>query len=209
MSPLHGNQQKILDYLLGKTHGATLGELSQFLEITKTAVKEHIIRLEGMGYIFFSDLKEGVGRPKRYYKLSPEGQEVFPKQYAWLSNQLLEFLSETMGKTKTENLMRQLADKIALSFKERFSNSTGNKIKILESIMNELGYRVVARQSDLRKTGIIEASNCVYHSVAREHPELCQFDIQFIKTSLNAEVELDSCIAKGGSVCRFCIKKKK
>ncbi len=209
MHNLHANQKSILDYLLDKPEGASLEELSEHLGITKTAAKEHILKIERLGFLSYKDTKGLVGRPKRRYLLSPEGHEVFPRQYSWLSNILLELLSEDLGAEKVARIMRDLAKKVAVSMRPRFENK--NSIQLLTEIssaLNELGYRSQLKQSDLRKGAIIEATNCVYHSVAKEHPELCQFDIKFIEETSGMNVKLESCIARGGAVCRFCINKK-
>src|SRR5687768_11615704 len=97
MRSLHDNQKRILEYLLSQAEGATLDELAGHLGITKTAVKEHLIKIESLGYLSYTDIKGSVGRPKRRYLLSKEGHEVFPRQYSWLSNVLLELLAEDLG----------------------------------------------------------------------------------------------------------------
>lgn len=211
MDSLHENQKKILDYLLEHKDGATLDELASHLEITKTAAKEHLLKVERLGYLTYFDSKGKVGRPRRRYSLSQQGIDAFPKQYSWLSNVLLEHLAEDLGPQATVRLMDSLADKVASSMSKKFENveNSAELLKLIASTLNELGYRSSLKQSDLRKGAIIEAHNCVYHSVAMQHPELCRFDIKFIENvSGGMNVKLESCIARGGSVCRFCIKKK-
>ncbi|MFI5391577.1 MAG: hypothetical protein ACHQYQ_09465, partial [Bacteriovoracales bacterium] len=80
-------------------------------------------------------------------------------------------------------------------------------IRKINETMNKLGYQTSVKQSDMRKGAILEATNCVYHGVAKQHPELCEFDVQFLKKASGMSVKLESCIARGGSVCRFCLKK--
>lgn len=210
MHGLHSNQQKILDFLLENQSGATLDELSDMLGITKTAVKDHILKVEALGLLSFVDSKGGVGRPRRRYLLSQQGHDVFPKQYSWLSNVLLELLTQDFGKEEVAVLMEKLADKVALSMKLKFhpSDSSAELLAKVTQTLNELGYRARLKQSDLRKGAIIEATNCVYHAVAKEHPELCGFDIRFIEKTSGMNVKLESCIARGGAVCRFCLRKK-
>jgi predicted ArsR family transcriptional regulator len=209
MQNLHANQQSILDYLLDRPEGASLEELSDHLGITKTATKEHILKIERLGFLCYQDTKGLVGRPRRKYLLSHEGREVFPRQYSWLSNILLEFLAADLGAEKVTRMMRELAKKVAGSMKHRFKDkNTTELLSEISVVLNELGYRSQLKQSDLRKGAILEANNCVYHSVAKEHPELCQFDIKFIEEASGMNVKLESCIARGGTVCRFCINKK-
>lgn len=211
MRSLHESQRRILDYLLGRPEGATLEELAAHLGVTKTAAKEHLMKIENLGYLSYVDRKGRVGRPRRSYLLSPEGQEAFPKQYSWLSNVLLELLAQDLGKDGVSRLMRDLADKVASSMADRFKDAktSAELLARLAKVLNDLGYRAELKQSDLRKGAVLEATNCVYHSVAKQHPELCGFDVRFIENASGLDVKLESCIARGGKVCRFCLHKKK
>ena len=210
MRSLHANQRKILDYLLENPEGSTLDELASHLEITKTAVKDHLIKIETLGYLTFIDSKGSIGRPRRRYLLSQEGHDAFPKRYSWLSNVLLELLAQDLGKDGVAKLMRNLADKVAKSMESKFKNvkSPAELLALVTKTLNELGYRAALKQSDVRKEVVIEATNCVYHSVAKEHPELCGFDVRFIEKTSGMNVKLEKCIARGDSVCRFCLRKK-
>ena len=209
MRGLHENQKRILEYLLDHSDGAILEELAEHLGISKTATKEHLIKIQDQGYLTYSDSKGSVGRPRRRYLLSPAGLEVFPRQYSWLSNALLELLAEDLGADRVDRIMRDLADKVAESMEPRFrrAGSAPDLLAELTAVLNELGYRASLKQSDLRKGAVLEATNCVYHSVAKLHPELCKFDVQFIGKASKMDVTLESCIAKGGTVCRFCLRK--
>ena len=211
MNALHANQKRILEYLLDHSDGATIEALGSHLGITKTAVKEHILKIEHLGYLTYKDISGAIGRPKRYYILSNSGHEAFPRQYSWLSNILLELLAKNMGKESVSKIMDELAQKVSDSMQARFEQASSSSDLLVEinKALNELGYRSTIKQKDLRKGAVLEATNCVYHSVAKEHPVLCKFDIQFIKkASGGMNVSLESCIAKGDSVCRFCIRKK-
>ncbi len=208
MISLHTNQKSILDFLLAKPEGATLDELAENLGVTKTAAKEHLLRVEHLGYISFEDSRGSVGRPRRRYTLSVSGQEAFPRQYSWLSTLVLELLAEDIGQKGLTALMGKLADKVSAGLAPQFEKAGTSKeaLELLVKTMNELGYRAALKQSDLRKGAIIEATNCVYHSVAKAHPELCSFDIRLMENTTGLKAKLETCIARGGSVCRFCLR---
>ena len=209
MENLHRNQKGILEFLLEKPEGGTLDEICEHIGVTRTAAKEHVLKLEYLGYINFRDTKGKIGRPKRVYLLSPGGHEAFPRQYSWLSNVLLELLAQDLGPSGISQIMKNLGKKVALSMKERFTGKENTALlNEIKKAMNELGYRSTLRQTDIRKGAILEATNCIYHSVAKEHPELCQFDVQFLESASGMKVKLESCIARGGPICRFCISKK-
>ncbi len=211
MIGLHKNQRLILEYLLDHPEGSSLEEIAEHLKITKTAAKEHLIKVDGLGFLTHKDKTGSVGRPRRYYMLSATGHEAFPRQYSWLSNVLLKFLADDLGSASVTRVMQSIASEVAYGMRERFKNKKSNPELFgeISKAMNELGYRSVVKQSDLRKGAVLEATNCVYHSVAKAHPELCTFDIKFIEeASGGMSVKLESCIARGGDVCRFCIRKK-
>ncbi|WP_374001095.1 helix-turn-helix transcriptional regulator [Bdellovibrio bacteriovorus] len=210
MRTLHSNQQLILKYLLGYKDGATLDEISEHIGITKTAVKEHILKLENYGYLTFTDARGAVGRPRRRYQLTNDGHDVFPKQYSWLSNVLLELLAEDLERDGIAKLMKSLGEKVALSMGDKFKDLTPKELIIkINEVMNDLGYQTAIKQSDIRKGVVLEATNCVYHAIAQKHPELCSFDVHFLKKASGMSVKLESCIARGGSVCRFCLTKER
>lgn len=210
LKALSEKQKGILEYLLDRPEGATLDELSAHLGITRTAAKEHVLKVEALGFLSYVDEKGAVGRPKRRYVLSPEGHEAFPRQYSWLSSILLEFLAKDLGPKGVARVMTSLADEVARSMAPRFesASTTAELFAEITAALNELGYRAALRQSDVRKGAVIEATNCVYHSVAKRHPHLCRFDVQFIENASAMNVKLEKCIARGDSVCRFCIRKK-
>ncbi len=211
MRGLHENQQKILEYLLDHSDGVSLDGLSTHLGITKTATKEHVLKLESAGYIVFKDVRGSVGRPSRHYLLTNEGHEIFPRKYSWLSNTLLAFLAKDLGEDAIREMMGKLAKSVARSMEDKFAKakSTAELLEMVTETLNELGYRTTLKQSDMRKGAVLEATNCVYHSVAKEHPSLCTFDIKFIEEATGGKsVRLESCIARGGAVCRFCIRNK-
>ncbi|MGZ3707198.1 MAG: helix-turn-helix transcriptional regulator [Bdellovibrionota bacterium] len=211
MQGLHDNQKKILEILLHEPEGSTLDELALKLSLSKTAAKEHLLKIEALGYLEHQDSRGSVGHPRRRYLLSSVGREAFPRQYSWLSNVLLELLSEDLGADVVSGIMKKLAKKVSHSMADRFQKKENfaDLLAEINAVMNELGYRSSIRQSDLRKGAVLEATNCVYHSVAKDHPELCKFDVHFLEQATGGmSVKLESCIARGGAVCRFCIRKK-
>lgn len=211
MHGLHENQTKILDFLKEQSDGSTLDQIADYLKLSKTATKQHLLRIDGLGFIHFKDIKGEVGRPRRVYFLSEKGHESFPRQYSWLSDSLLKLLTKEQGASFVGNLMVKLAQEMTESMQHEFNkaNSAKDRLDIINNIMNELGYKSVIKQRDFRKGAILEATNCVYHSVAKNNPELCKFDVEFIKQASNGmDVKLEKCISRGDATCRFCIRKK-
>ena len=211
MQGLHDNQGKILEHLLDHHEGATLDELAGHLGVTRTAAQQHVIRLLDLGYLSYEDAKGSVGRPRRRYHISEAGIDVFPKKYSWLANAILAQLAAKLGPGGSRQFMQELAGVVAQSLDNpvRPEDPPSLRLKKVTALMNELGYRAALKPGGTAKEFVIEAVNCVYHSVAKTHPELCQFDVSLIEKASGMDVRLESCIAKGGATCRFCITKKR
>lgn len=210
MDNLGKTQNKILDFLLDHPSGVQIQKIVEFLGVTKTAAREHIVKLESLGHVAFKDVSGKVGRPKRHYFLTENGKEALPKQYSWLSLILLKQLAKDMDRKFVLKFLDNLADNVSASMEKELEGIEDPKklLQKISEILTRLGYRSFLRQSDLRKGAVLEATNCVYHSVAQEHPQLCHFDVKLIENLSGLDVQLQKCIAKGDSVCKFCLKKK-
>src|SRR5690606_23856422 len=109
---MNKRQEQLLDFMLSRREGVTADELVSHLGITMTAVRGHISNLESLSYIRYEDRSGHVGRPKRHYFLTKEGSEVFPRQYSWLSNEVIALLAEELGAPEVIQFLQTFADKV-------------------------------------------------------------------------------------------------
>lgn len=208
MRHLHPRQKMILEYLLKNPTGATAEDLCQVADVTKTAIKSHLSQLESYGYVLFRDQKNTVGRPRRFYMISKEGGEVFPRRYSWLSTALLEQLSQTLSSDQVAKVLKGIAEKTAAPLLVKMERMTRKeRLETIVGTMMDLGYHAHLKSVN-SKGAVIEASNCVFHTTAIEQPQICQFDIHFLEKTSGLHVELEECLARGGSSCRFCLRNK-
>ncbi|HVK60802.1 MAG TPA: HTH domain-containing protein [Bdellovibrionales bacterium] len=206
MKHLPQRQQQILEHLLEKPEGVTADDLCVVCDVTKTAIKEHLAQLEHLGYVAFRDQKGGVGRPRRFYFLSNQGSEAFPRQYSWLSTALLEEISSNFSASQLTKLLEGLAETTVRPLRAQLESlPRKQRLELIVKVMNDLGYRARLKEVSA-KNAVIEASNCVYHAAAQKHPQLCQFDIGFLKRTSALDVNLECCIARGASSCRFSLR---
>jgi predicted ArsR family transcriptional regulator len=73
----------------------------------------------------------------------------------------------------------------------------------LAARLDELGYEAIATQRG--GAAQIEAYNCVFHALAREHPDVCRFDLAFMEAASEHRIHHVECMVRGGHVCRFRI----
>ncbi|MCF6202135.1 MAG: HTH domain-containing protein [Methylococcaceae bacterium] len=195
-------QEQILALLLATKTGLCIDEIAEQQEISRNAVKQHMITLEKNLLIKTAHLKFTKGRPARNYILTEQGINHFSKQYSWFCNLVLSELKEEMGADGFADFMKRLGRKIAHSLASQFTGKNAKqKAEILTTIMQNLGYQVTIEKTENSAT--ITAINCVFHDLAQEHSELCEFDRELIGTLLDNPIEQTECMAKKGCACRF------
>lgn len=195
-------QEQILALLLGTRTGLSIDTIAEKLEISRNAVKQHMVTLEKDQLIQAGGFNLTKGRPSRRYVLTDQGINQFTKQYSWFCNLLISELKEEMGSDALSALMqrmgRKIADSLAFQFKDQ---DAAEKVQTLSAILQHLGYQATVKQQDGVMT--INAINCVFHDLAQKHTELCDFDRSLIRTLLDNPVEQIECMAKQGCACRF------
>lgn len=86
---MQATRQAILDYLRANREG-TVRDLSETFHFTPTGIRQHLAVLARDGLVVSRDLKGRVGRPALVYRLSEDGEALYPKGYNRLAVALLE-----------------------------------------------------------------------------------------------------------------------
>ena len=206
MEPIGGDtQRQILALLLNRKEGMTVNQMADHFGIGRTAINQHLATLRQQGYVANGQVLKGRGRPRKSYVLTNDGVNLFPKKYSWFSAMLLNVLQTQMGADRLADFMRNLGAQMAQGQLVRLAGKrTSEKVTEIVKIMNEAGFeaRVIASQAD-EVIPRIECKNCVYHDLARDYTQVCQFDLGFLSTLMGQQIEHQACMVRGGTACRF------
>ena len=195
-------QEQILTLLLNSAAGVSIDEMAAAMDISRTAVKQHLVGLEKQQWVQEAALNSTGGRPARSYTLTEQGINRFPKQYAWFCNLLLSELSAELGAQALEKMMWNMGVKLGHSLLPQFSHKAPQqRMLALVELMQSLGYHAELLQQDGESS--IKAVNCVYHDLAQQHPQLCQFDQALISTLLEQPIQQTACMVNKDCDCRF------
>jgi predicted ArsR family transcriptional regulator len=202
------SQQEVLNQLLENRSGVTVDELIASVGLSRTAINQHLMTLEGAGYVRKGTPRKSGGRPQQVYLLTEEGANLFPKQYSWFSKLLIQTLREQLGEEKVSQYMYDLGVRLSANLIPRLvGKNRSERITELVKIMNETGFvaKMIAPEGS-DKLARVECKNCVYHDLSKDYPEVCRFDIGFLSGLTGAEIEHQSCMQRGGNACRFRFK---
>jgi predicted ArsR family transcriptional regulator len=203
-------QKQLLKLLRGSKPGLSVDELSRGLEITRNAVRQHLTALGAGGLVAAGPLRpSGGGRPQQLYVLTELGKEMSPRQYSWLAQLVVASVRREEGVENMSKRMNEIGASVGQQILKQYPDLTTHKEKVekLAEVMDQLGYN--ARNATLPGgDSVIEADNCVFHTMAKKDIEICHLDKGLMETFTDSKVEQNECMARGGNVCRFKLKSR-
>ncbi len=199
-------QQKILRFLVKEKEGMTVDQFSKRLEISRSAIHQHMTVLERDGLVMKSASKQTGGRPGTTFVLTEKGIHIFPKHYSLFAEMLVKLIKQKLGTEELTLYLKELGVSLAETRKDALKNKPINeKIKMTAEIMQELGYETQLSEGGPDENLIIDAYNCVFHDLAKSDPEVCEMDLSLLSSLLDSKIEHTCCMAKGGGKCRFLV----
>lgn len=144
-------------------------QLAASLDIQVSAARKHLVRLHSMGIVEERFERSGPGRPKKFYRLSEEGRELFPRNYDALLNDLLSQLERDHGDEYVEGLFGPLAEARAASIEGGRGTDPGH-LKHLVTTLGAMGFDPTLQVEGGVCT--ITSHNCPILRTAKAHKEL-------------------------------------
>lgn len=201
---LGSRQKELLTLLLKHKEGLTVYELSDRLEITRNAIRQHLSALENDGLVMPGPTRASGGRPEQLYLLAEKGKEVFPRQYSWLAQLVIESVKQEVGSKGLQQRLAAMGASVGGQLRTQYPGlkTRQEKVQKVSELMGELGYNT-RNVSNGTSIAMVEADNCVFHDLALKDPDICQFDLALLSSFTDSKVDHQECMAKGGNVCRF------
>ena len=199
---LGSTQQKLLRRLLVAPQGATVEQLCEALHVTHNAVRQHLTALIAAGFVERGIARATGGRPQSRYVLLPAGRELFPRNYGLIAASMLERLYADAGKAGVQALLGDMGRQLGAAAAERINAVDDDETaQALAEQLDALGYEALAVKRDGETQ--VEAYNCVFHALAKAHPDVCRFDLSFMEAATGRPIQHMECLLRGGHACRF------
>jgi len=188
----------------------TARDLAKKLGIQESAARGHLDRLEGRGLVVPTFRREGVGRPRKRYTLTSDGQELFPRRYELLLDSVMETLLAREGSTAVATLLADAARRMARAIASSLPNDRPleERVTALAAALNELGFRSSVEPTPEGGFRIVRA-NCVFRHTALTHAYLiCDVFDRHLTEALLGQVGIDlqGAISRGDMRCTHLIQ---
>jgi predicted ArsR family transcriptional regulator len=151
----------------------TVGELAAALDLTGNAVRAHLSGLERDGLVRPTGTRRGPRKPTVTYALTPEAEQLFPKEYGPVLRNLLDELGDRLPAEQLDDMARAAGRRLARTFRRAEpSAGTDARVERAEDVLRELG-GCCERQSE-NGTVVLACSVCPLAIAAEGHPEVCR-----------------------------------
>ncbi len=153
--------------------GRTVEELARELDLTDNGVRSHLAILERDGIVRQrgSVRRSGGGKPAYVYELTPEAEDLFPKAYESVLEELLSVLAERLGPEESEALLRAVGRRMAEG-QAVPTDGVRTRLEAAVAMLNELGGLAELEERD--GVLVIRGYSCPLTAVTPDHPEVCR-----------------------------------
>ncbi len=200
-----GPTKRMIIIILKKKKEIDLKSLAEELKMSKMGILKHVNKLEELGMVQRMFIKEGVGRPRLYLRLSEKAAELFPTSYAEIAISMLKYIRDNYGR---EEVIKAL-DNRTKNITERYSTliqkdmPLKKRVELVTQFRDRDGY--MAEFTVSRSEFQILEYNCPLLDVAAEYSEACEIERRMFEEILGAKVSSSHQIVSGDKVCRFVI----
>jgi predicted ArsR family transcriptional regulator len=209
-----GNSEGAADRILFllKTKGPQdAATLAQFLQVTPTAVRQHMVPLGEAGLVAHEIQAGAVGRPKRRWALTKEGHARFPDTHAFITTSLLADMRDEFGESGVDAVIKRHEKRQLKIYKERLEKKTSLSAaaKSLADERSREGY-----MAELEKDGdgfLLTEHHCPICAAATECQGFCRSELSVFQKLLKpyADVERAEHLLSGDARCVYRITPKK
>ncbi|MGI0072095.1 MAG: helix-turn-helix transcriptional regulator [Thermoplasmata archaeon] len=205
---LEGTRGRILEELA--TAPRTARDLAKTLGIQESAARGHLGRMEEKGLVVPTFRREGVGRPRKRYTLTGQGQDLFPKKYDLILDAVVDELLAREGEGFVSALFAESARRMAGAIARGIpkGGTTDEKAQQLVTALNDLGFRCTVEKTADGHLRVVR-TNCIFRHTALAHPYLlCDVFDKNLTEALLGEVgvDLEDSIGRGGMRCTHLIQ---
>jgi DeoR family suf operon transcriptional repressor len=189
---------------LKRTQPATAKELAGVFHVSANAVRRHLKELEAEGLVLYGREQRGTGAPTFTYRLSSNGEALFPTQYGQALTDVLSLIARNSGRDVVREMFAERFRTQAERLRSELADSTlQEKVEAVVTVLSEQGF-MAAWTVESGKLRLAE-HNCAVRSAAEQFPEICAAEADFLRDVLQSEIQRDSYIPEGCNSCQYSI----
>lgn len=182
---------------------ATTDQLARETYLSPGAVRQHLLSLEAQGIVAFTKLREGPGRPRHVFRLTPRGESLFPQRYADISLALVSAIRRESPKLLDRVLSRVIDQQVELAEHHIAAAAHDSRLPAVLDLAERYGYLPRLEIADGGPARIV-LRHCPLLQLAREAPEVCEAECAVLQAILpSTHVQRTEHRLAGDPVCTY------
>lgn len=166
-----GTKRALLDLLVRREK--TAEQLAEELDVSATAVRQHLGTLAGLGLVERRKAGTRGGRPAFLYRLSELGRRAYPKRHDLLVRELVAAFMAREGEERTLAIVTEAARHLADRVAEEVGSGSPERIEAITGWLEA----EFAWEADVEQTpggGLrFVVHRCPFQAVSAVHPSVC------------------------------------
>lgn len=182
----------------------TVEELSTELRLTDNAIRAHLMTLERDGLVQRQGTQPGLRKPHVHYVLTAEAEQLYPKAYSTLFNQLLTILKRRNTPEELGAILSEVAQSLAAGKTAEENETLESRSQRALVTLESMG-GAPALKNDDGTLQILSVTTCPFDVSVSQHPEVCRLAEAFLSEVTGLEIK-EHCRKGESPRCTFQIE---
>jgi predicted ArsR family transcriptional regulator len=167
-------------------------QLARKLRLTPMAIRQHLYALQREKLATAEERPVPLGRPAKYWSLTPEADRLFPDAYAELSVALIGALGEAFGPAGVRKVLDTRSASLRSDYLARTAphQSIEGKLRELARVRTEEGYMAEVKRAGRAGFVFIE-NHCPICAAATACQGFCTTELELFRSVLGPDVDIE------------------
>ena len=160
--------------------------------MTPAGARQHLLKLEAANLVESESHREGRGRPRQYWRLTPHGHDRFPDRHSELTLDLLRSVRDLFGERGLEKLIAHREQVSVADYRKVVGakRSLRQKLIALAQIRSREGYMASVTE-DVGGSFLLVENHCPICAAAAACQGLCRSELAVFRAVLGAGVTVE------------------
>ncbi len=181
-------------------------ELCDAAEVTATAVRQRLGRLQTAGFVERKAVRADRGRPHHVYEVTDAGRRSISRDNSDLAVLLWEGIQGIDDASVREKLLVRLKDAMVGQVRQQLAGSSPEeRMRELAVVLRDRGFEVDlgSRDGATFDLPVLRGHSCPYQEIAERDSTICELEQQVFGELLGSPLELTRCRQRGDCACEF------
>src|ERR1044071_4643361 len=186
-------------------------QLAERLGLTAMAVRQHLYVLQREGLVAAEERPVPIGRPAKFWRLTPDADHLFPEAYAELSVALIDSVKDAFGDEGLERVLTSRCARQRADYGKRIKpgDPLPKRLQELAKVRTEEGYMAEIRTGEDGSLLLVE-NHCPICAAANACQGFCATELELFRSVLGPGVSVERAehIIKGDQRCVYRVRRE-